>query len=249
MNLQNLAVLFIIVAAIVLIVLFGVMDKTRKRGNLRPIPSLDNLQKSISQTVEGGKGIHLSIGRAGPLTPQFGGSIMSLALLKYIARQSVNGDIPPYVTCGDGFLNMLGQETLDNAYTSARLPAGYRVNGSQVSGVSSFSYIAGAMMSLRPDDQSVLLIAGSFGSEVALLADLAERRRIHTISGTNDLIAQSMLFVTTRAPLIGEEFFTAGAYTQNSSLQNACLKTQDVLRLVLCGGLLLGAFMKLVGLV
>lgn len=247
MNLQNLAVLFIIVMVMVLIGMYSYLDRTRKRGNLRPIPSLDNLQKSINQTVESGKGMHVSIGRAGPLSPQFGGSIMSLALLKHIARQSVNGDIPPYVTSGDGLLNMMGQETLDSAYTSARLPGGYRVNGSQLSGITSFSYIAGAMMALRPEEQSILLIIGSYGSEVALLADLAERRRIHTISGTNDLIAQSMLFVTTRAPLIGEEFFIAGAYTQNSSLQNACLKTQDVLRLVLCGCLVLGAFLKLVG--
>lgn len=239
--------LFFIVTTLVLMGLFAYLDRMKKRGNLRPIPSLDNLQKSINQVVESGKGMHVSLGRASVMSSQFGGSIMALNILKHIARQSVNGDIPPLATSGDGLLNILCQEALESAYTSSRLPTDYSILGSQVTGVTPYSYIAGAMMAHRPEEQSILLITGSYGAEAALLADMAERRRIHTISGTNDLTAQALLFVTTRAPLIGEEFFAAGAYAQPSAVQNASLKTQDALRVLLAAGMILGAFMKLVG--
>jgi hypothetical protein len=239
--------LFVIVMTLVLMGIFAYLDTRRKRGNLRPIPSLDNLQKSINQSVESGKGIQVSLGRGGMLNPQFAGSLMSLSLLKHIARQSVNGDIPPSATCGDGLVNILGQEALESAYASARLPSGYGVSGCQVTGVTPYSYIAGTMMNQRSDDSSVMLIAGSYGAEAALLADMAERRRIHTISGTNDLTAQAILFVTTRAPLIGEEFFAANAYTQGKTVHIASLKTQDVLRVIVAGVIIVGAFLKLVG--
>lgn len=249
MTSQMMAALFLLVMTLVLIAVFVWQDKQKKRGNLRPIPAMDHLQKSINQAVEGGKGVHLSLGRAGVPGEQFGGSLMSLALLQYVTGQSVNGDVPPYVTTGDGVVNILSQQVLMEAYSSARLPEGYQINGSQVSGVTPFSYIAGTLMALKPEEQSVLFIIGNYGAEVALLADFAERKGIHTLSGTNDLIAQSILFVTTRSPLIGEEFFATGAYTQPSSLHLACLKTEDILRVILAGGMLVGAFLKLVGLV
>lgn len=102
-------------------------------------------------------------------------------------------------------------------------------------------------MAHRPQEQSILLITGHYGAEAAILADLAERNRTHTISGTNDLQAQALLFVTTRAPLIAEEFFAAEAYTQGSSLQYASIKTQDVLRVLLSAIILAGAIMKMIG--
>jgi hypothetical protein len=247
MNLSMLAGLFIIVMTVVLIVLFSYLDRQKKHRNLRPIPSLDNLQKSINQAVESGKGMHVSLGRANAIGAEFAGSLMSLGILKYIAHQSVNGDIPPLATSGDGLVNILGQTTLESAYTSSRLPAGYGQTGSQVAGITPYSYISGSMMALRPDEHMVVFITGYYGAEVALLADMAERHRIHTISGTNDLTAQAMLFVTTRAPLIGEEFFAVNAYTQSASIYSASVKAQDVLRVVLVVCLIGGAILKLVG--
>jgi hypothetical protein len=247
MSVSLMAGLLLVVLTVVLMGLFAYIDRHQKRGNLRPIPSLESLQKSISLVVEGGKGMHVSLGRGGVLGPQFGGSIMALNILKHAARQSVNGDIPPLSTSGDGLLNILGQETLEAAYSGSRLPQGYGIMGSQVTGVTPYSYVAGAMMAQHPDNQAVVVITGNYGAEVALLADMAERSRMHTISGTNDLTAQAMLFVTTRAPLIGEEFFAANAYIQPSGLNLASVRTQDILRVMLAVGMIVGVILKLAG--
>ncbi len=247
MNLLMFAGIFILVTTLVLMAVFATLNLQKRKENLRPIPSLDNLQKTINQAVEGGKGLHISLGRGGILGGQFGGSLMALSILKQIAKQSVNGDLPPLATTGDGLINILSHETLESAYPANRLPTDYGVIGSQVTGVTPFSYIAGAMMAHRPDDQTNLFIIGSYGAEAALLADQAERSRTHTISGTSDLTAQSMLFVTTRAPLIGEEFFAAGAYIQSAPEHYASAKTQDVLRILVVVAIIAGALLKLAG--
>ncbi len=239
--------LFVVILTLVLMGFFSILDRKRVRINFRQIPSLESLQKSINLVVEGGKGIHISLGRGGLFSPHFAGSLVALNLLKYITKQSLNGDIPPLATSGDGLVNILSQETLESAYLRSHLPEGYGISGSQVTGVTPFSYIAGAMLAQRDERQAVMLITGHYGAEAALLADMAERSRSHTISGTDDLSAQAMLFVTTRAPLIGEEYFAAGAYTHASLSHTSSLKTQDALRVLLVLGLVVGAILKLAG--
>lgn len=247
MNYAPLLGFLLIILALVFTGIFAFLDRKRVRVNLRQIPSFESLRKAVNQVVEGGKGIHISLGRGTLLSQQFGGSLMALNLLKSLAKLSLNGDIPPIATSGDGLINILSQETLQSAYDAGHLPEGYGLSGSQVTGVTPYSYVAGAMMAQREDDQAVLVIAGHYGAEAGLLADMAERSRAHTISGTDDLSAQSVLFVTSRAPLIGEEFFAAGAYIRQTLLQTASVKAQDLLRLILAAAIILGVILKLVG--
>jgi hypothetical protein len=88
---------------------------------------------------------------------------------------------------------------------------------------------------------------GSFGPEIGLLADTSERMQAHTIAGTDNLLAQAVLYATSRSPLIGEEFFAAGAYTQGTLIHNASLKTQDILRLILVICIVIGSILKMAG--
>jgi hypothetical protein len=83
--------------------------------------------------------------------------------------------------------------------------------------------------------------------EIGLLADTSERMQAHIIAGTDNLLAQAVLYATSRSPLIGEEFFAAGAYTQGTVIQNASLKTQDILRVLLVIGIVIGSILKMAG--
>jgi len=239
--------LILILATLLIMAVIAFLDRARVKINFRQIPSLESLQKSINLVVEGGKGVHISLGRGNFLSPHFAGSLIGLNLLKYLTRRCLNGDIPPLSTSGDGLIHILSQETLDSAYERSHLPERHGHAEAQIVGVTPYSYIAGAMMAQRDENQIVMLIAGHYGAESALLADMAERSRSHTISGTDDISAQAMLFVTTRAPLIGEEFFAVPAYTNPTLLNTSSLKTQDILRILFAGGLIIGAFLKLVG--
>ncbi len=239
--------LLLIIITLILMGIIAFIDRSRVKVNFRQIPSLESLQKSINLIVEGGKGVHISLGRGSYLSPHFAGTLVGLNLLKFITKRCLNGDIPPLSTSGDGLIHILSQETLDYAYERSHLPEKHGRAESQIAGLTPYSYIGGAMMAQRDEQQIVMLISGYYGAEAALLADMAERSRSHTISGTDDLSAQAMLFVTTRAPLIGEEFFAAPAYTNPSLLNTSSLKTQDVLRILFAAGMVIGAILKLVG--
>ena len=249
MTLTNLLAIGFIVLALLVMAIIAILDRKRIKINFRHLPALDTLQKAINLVVEGGKGMHITTGRGDVLSPHFAASLMSLHLLKVLAKQILNGDIPPLATCGDGYLNILSQETLESASASAQLPEDYQQYGSQVTGVTPFSYTAGTMMAQRDDRQVVMVITGHYGAEAGLIADMAERSRAHTISGTDDLTAQAMLFVTTRAPLIGEEFFASGAYIHGNLLHTTSIKTQDLLRIVIVAGMIIGTVLKLAGVI
>jgi hypothetical protein len=55
------------------------------------------------------------------------------------------------------------------------------------------------------------------------------------------------MFAAVQEPLIGEEFYAAGAYVQAGPMHSASLRTQDILRWLLIGVILAGAALKLAG--
>ncbi len=161
----------------------------------------------------------------------------------------LNGDIPPLSTSGDGVVNLLAIDELRKSYRKAHLLHRFHPLSAQVTGVSPYSYIAGAILAQRDANRTLTVALGSFGPEIGLLADTAERMQVHTIGGTDNLLAQAVLYTTSRSPLIGEEFFAASAYTQGTVIQTSSLKAQDVLRLILVVGMVAGAILKLLGVV
>jgi hypothetical protein len=56
-----------------------------------------------------------------------------------------------------------------------------------------------------------------------------------------------VLYVTAQEPLIGEELYAGGAYIQAGPLHLASVRAQDIMRWVLVAGILVGAVLKLAG--
>lgn len=240
---------FFILITIILILAIGMLDRKKVHGNLRVIPSFEQLQKAINLIVESGKGAHITVGRGSILSPQAGSTLAAMEMLSHLSRLCLNGDVPPISTSGDGVVNLMAIDTLRNSYRSAHLQQRFHPLSGQVTGVSPYSYMAGAMLAQRDDNRTLTVALGSFGPEVGLLADTSERMQAHTIGGTDNLLAQAVLYATSRSPLIGEEFFAASAYTQGTAIQIASLKTQDVLRVLLAAGIVAGAVLKALGVI
>jgi hypothetical protein len=81
------------------------------------------------------------------------------------------------------------------------------------------------------------VLAGSYGSELALIADAAMRRGQHFIATSDQLEGQAVALVMSDQPLIGEEIFAAGAYLGQAANQIASVVTLDVLRWLLIVGI------------
>lgn len=214
-------------------------------ASVRDIPAFIRLRRAVGRVVEDGSRLHVSLGRGALVTPQSASALAGLALLRRLAELTSAGDKPPIATSGDAALAILSQSTLQDAAGTSGL--GYDPAAGRLTGLTPFSYAAGAIPSIRDENVSATVLMGNFGIEAALLTDAAERARTFSLAGSDNLEAQAVLYATAQQPLIGEELYAAGAYVNAGPLHHASLKVQDILRWLFIAVILLGALLKMAG--
>lgn len=213
---------------------------------VRDIPAFSRLRRAVGRVVEDGSRLHVSLGRGALVTPQSASALAGLALLRRLADLTSAGDRPPIATSGDAALAVLSQSTLQDAAEASSL--GYDPAAGRLTGLTPFSYAAGAIPSIRDENVSATVLVGNFGVEAALLTDAAERAHTFSLAGSDNLEAQAVLYASAREPLIGEELYAAGAYVDAGPLHAASLKVQDLLRWLFIAVMLVGALLKMAGL-
>lgn len=214
---------------------------------LRPIPALTRLFRAIGLSVEDGTRLHASLGRGDLLSARNGATFAALSMLRYLAERTSVSDKPPVATSGDPILSLLAQDTLKAGYQASGAEDLYQPTTGRLSGLSPFSYAAGAMPVVHDENVSANVLMGQFGPEAALLVESAERVNVPTLGGSDDLAAQAVLYAAAQEPLIGEELFAAGAYLDAGPAHTASLVVQDVLRWALVVALVGGALLKVLG--
>lgn len=214
-------------------------------ASVRDIPAFIRLRRAVGRVVEDGSRLHVSLGRGALVTPQSASALAGLALLRRLAELTSAGDKPPIATSGDAALAILSQSTLQDAAGTSGL--GYDPAAGRLTGLTPFSYAAGAIPSIRDENVSATVLMGNFGIEAALLTDAAERARTFSLAGSDNLEAQAVIYATAQQPLIGEELYAAGAYVNAGPLHHASLKVQDILRWLFIAVILLGALLKMAG--
>ena len=114
-----------------------------------------------------------------------------------------------------------------------------------MTGLTPFSYAAGAIPAIHDENISTNVFMGNFGVEAALLVEAAERANTFTLAASDDLAAQAVLYASVQEPLIGEELYAAGAYMDAGPLHTASLRVQDILRWLIIIVILVGALVQL----
>lgn len=247
MNTSDLVGFTFVVGFLGLMLFFLIIGRKRTIHYLRDIPAFNKLKRGIGLAVEAGQRLHLSLGRGGVFGVQGGSGLLGLSMLQRIARVASVSDHPPVVTSGEGGLAVLSQDTLQNVYWSIGAENLYEPLSAQLTGLTPFSYVAGALPIMYDRQVAVNLFVGHFGSEVALLMDAGERNSALTMAGSDNIPAQAVLYATAQQPLIGEELFAGGAYIQAGAMHLASVRTQDVMRWILVGVIITGAILKLTG--
>ena len=207
------------------------------------------LKRAIGTSVEDGTRLHVSLGRSGLQTPRGASALAGLASLRHLAEQTSVSDKPPIVTSGAADLAILSRDTLQAGYKAAGAEELYNPATGRLSGLTPYSYVAGAIPSIRDENVSANVFIGHFGPEIALLTDAADRANGLAVAAADDPAAQAVLFTSVDDPLIGEELFAAGAYTNAGITHQASLQVQDILRWVVILILLGGSALKLVGII
>jgi hypothetical protein len=239
--------LIFVIGFLGLMLLFGLGKLSQSRRRLRDIPAFLRLKRAIGLAVESGQRLHISLGHGGIDGPRGAAGLVGLSVIQRVSRAASISDKPPIATSGEAALAILSQDVLHESYRAVNAENRYDPSLGQVTGLTALSFTAGTLPAIYDQQVSVNMLLGSFGSEVGLLADAAERTGSLTIGGSDNLPAQAVLSATTQEPLVGEELFAAGAYLQVNPMHSSSLIAQDVLRWALIGFIILGAVLKLAG--
>ena len=210
----------------------------------REIPAFTRLLHAVGRVVEDGTRLHVSLGRGGLITPQSASAMAGLTLLDRLAALTSAGDQPPIATSGDATLAILSQDTLQTASQASALGV-YDPTAGRLTGLTPFSYAAGAIPAIRDENISANVLMGNFGVEAALLIEAAERSNTFTLAASDNLAAQAVLYASAQEPLIGEELYAAGAYLDAGPVHAASLTVQDILRWLIIIVILIGALIQL----
>ena len=246
MTLADIAGLFVLLLFVVLLLAYLTVGR-RWAYTLRHTPGFGSLGTAIERAVEAGERVHLSLGTGSLLREDAGAAFVGLAMLRRIAEATTMSDRPAVVTSADGATTILAQDTLQASYRRMGAADRYRPTSARMLGPSPLSYTAGLPTLLATENVSVQVLNGAFAQEGALAADFGERREAFVIAGAHDVPTQALLYVVAKNPLIGEEVFAGGAYLNVGGMHRASLRTQDVFRLLLIGAIVVGTFLRTLG--
>ncbi|RPJ26973.1 MAG: hypothetical protein EHM33_09695 [Chloroflexi bacterium] len=230
-------------------VLFLVFTFLRRKspGSFRSIDAYERLNRSVGLAVEDGTRLHISLGRGNLFTARGGSALAGLAMLRRLAERTSVSDRPPVVTSGDASLAILSQDTLQSGYRAAGAEEQYRFSTGRLTGLTPFSYAAGAIPTIHDENVSTNIILGDLGAEAALLTEASDRENTKLIAASDNLSAQSIFYASAQEPLIGEELFAAGAYVGAGASHESSLHVQDILRWLVILAIILGAGLKILG--
>lgn len=245
-GLSTLIGLILLVGSGCLLLVLAILGR-KTSPTFRDIPAFFRLRKAIGRAVEDGSRLHISLGRGGIATPQSAAGLAGLSALRRLADLTSTSDMPPVATSGESNLAILSQEVLQASFKEANSGAHFDATGGRLTGLTPFSYASGTMPVILDEQVSANILLGSFGVEAGLLTDAAERRHSQLVAASDNLPAQAVLYASAQDPLIGEELFAAGEYIKHTPMHAASLRVQDILRWLLIISLLLGAILKLAG--
>ena len=242
-----LALGLLVLTALLLVGLTFWRRRSSTSAPLRLIEAYERLNRAVGLAVENGTRLHISLGRGNFFTSRAGSALAGLAMLRRLSERTSVSDRPPVVTSGDASLSILSQDTLQAGYRAAGAQDQYRFTTGRLTGLTPFSYAAGALPAIHDENVSANIVIGDLGAESALLAEAADRENTSLIAASDDLSAQSIFFATAQDPLVGEELFAAGAYVGAGASHEASLHVQDILRWIVILAIILGSVLKFLG--
>lgn len=246
-NAQGLTIVIMLLAFAATVIATQVIRRRQTAFPIRVIPAYNALPLMVGASIEANQPLHMSLGSGG-----LGGrdtllTLASAELYYQIGRQAAIGATSPLVTTSDSASIPLGYDILRRAYAARGTLENFDNRGVQwyPNGSRSLAFAAVVTAILGIEQVNANVLVGSFGLELALIAEGTQRRGQSLIAASDQLVGQAVAYAMADQPLIGEEIFSAGAYLGDEARYKAALITQDLLRWLLILLLILFAVVAL----
>jgi len=234
-----------VILFVVLLIVMTILTARQGHPRLRAIPAFDRLRRAIGLGVEAGTRLHISLGRGSLTDIEAASSFAGLAILDRSVEAASVSDRPPVATSGDGSVSILSRDTIQATYAASGAQGRYSPLAGRLTGLTPFSYAAGAMAVNADEHISANIVVGHLGSEAGLLIESAEQNRAVSIGGSDDPNGLAVLYAAAHEPLVGEEMYAGGAYLGAKPANLASVQVQDWIRWAVIVIILLGGAARL----
>lgn len=245
---NSLLIIFLLLLIFIIIVGIGLFfSPLKNRVSIKNLFAITHLKKSISYSVEDGKGVHLSIGKSDLANMHGAASFIGLETTKKILTQSALSDNPPTITTGSGEIALLTQTAIADSFINKSKINPTALPNAYLSGPTNLSYIAGAIPLAAQDNLSSQVIVGNLGSEIGLILHESNRKNHFSLSATDDLEGQAVSYVYSTEAIIGDQIYTLPNQMDKEPNHSIPIIIQDLLRWVIIATILILVLLKLTG--
>jgi hypothetical protein len=210
--------------------LFTMRVNQGRRFSLRRIRAFDLVKKSMAQAMETGRAVHVSLGVGAAINETTADTLAALAVLSFVAEQSVESDEPVITTMADPLVMLLAQNSLRATSRRGATPGRAAHQNVRWLAPQPAAYAAGVMNILDKPTVTATVMAGNFGDEYLLMGETAARRSLSHVGGSSNPNTLPFIYTSAQETLLGEEMFAAGAYLSKIPSHIASLLTQDLAR-------------------
>lgn len=208
--------------------------RARRRSAQRQIEGFGVIPGWVGQAIESNRPLHLAFGSAGIGEDNTAVALAGAEFFHHVIQRASASDASPIVSTSAAATVPLGQDTLRRGWLAggALTRAQWYPQGKRSIGYA--AAVSGVVASERP---SAHIFAGSFGPELALMIDSADRRGQGSLAASDQLQGQAVAFAMADGVLIGEELFAAASYVVEEGQAPADAIVMDVWRALLIMGM------------
>ena len=233
-TLQVYSVLFVLATVVLVYTARYFGARRARRRAQRQIAEFDVIQSWAGRAIESNRPLHLAFGSAGVGEDNTAVALAEAEFFHHVIQRVDAGDVSPIVSTSAAATLPLGQDTLRRGW-----PASGTLTRAQwyPQGRRSIGYAAAVSGVIESERPSAHIFAGSFGPELALMIDSADRRGQGSLAVSDQLQGQAVAYAMADEVLIGEELFAAAGYVVEEGQAPADAIVMDVWRALLIMGM------------
>jgi hypothetical protein len=167
-------------------------------------------------------------------------TIAGITVLAHVSKTAAEYDAKIEVPTSRALVMTAARETVQAAYLAAGRPDAYNEDLIYYVTDEQFGYVAYLQGMMVREKPAACFYLGAFFAESLILAETGNSIGAIQIAGTAQPAQLPFFVAACDYTLIGEEFFAASAYLSGSPEELGSLKGQDVGKVVVAAGLLVG---------
>lgn len=211
---------------------------------IRKIAGLEAVDEAVGRATEMGRSILFIPGIQDMNEIQ---TIAGITVLSRVAKVAAEYDAKVEVPTSRSLVMTAARETVQASFLTAGRPESYNQDLVYYVTDEQFGYVAYVQGMMVREKPAACFYMGAFFAESLILAETGNTIGAIQVAGTA-MPAQLPFFVAAcDYTLIGEEFFAASAYLSGEPDQLGSLKGQDVGKIIVAAGIIIGVFLLTLG--